>query len=127
MKRPKPKRSALTPKERADILARQGGCCVVWGCTATRGLEGEHSTPVSLGGNAKPDQLMCKRHHKMKTYGSPGRVGGDIRDIKHIRKIEEKRTQADKRAERGSRMQSRGFDKSLTKKLGTGEVVRRDR
>jgi hypothetical protein len=127
-KRAKPKRSTLTRKERAEMSKRQGGLCFAWGCTGKPQIA-EHWQPVALKNEAKPDCLLCADCARRKTYGSPGRVGGDIRDIKHIRKLEEKRTQADVRAERGpklrsnSKLKSRGFDKSLSKKMN-GEVIR---
>ncbi len=93
------------------MLERQGGCCVVWGCTEARNLIEEHSTPHTWTGE-KADQLMCVPCHKIKTK----------RDIKAIAKV--------KRLQRGKKetkrpIRSRGFDKSLTKSLSTGKVTRR--
>lgn len=126
----KAQRRYLTPNEMRDMLERQGGLCFSPGCMSEGPFVGEHWHCVALGNDNKPDALLCVPCAKAKTYGSPGRVGGDIRDIKHIRKLEEKRTQADRRAERGpklvsnSKLQSRGFDKSLSKKF-SGEVIKR--
>lgn len=113
-------RRALSPKERAALLSAQGGCCCVWGCTETKGLEGEHSTPHALGGDAKPDQLMCKAHHRAKTFG----LRGDISSIAKAKRIANGKTQFDKRKAKGSRIKSRGFDKTRSKKF-SGEVVKR--
>jgi len=125
------KRRRLSPSARAALLKKQDGHCCVPGCTETRNLEEEHSTPHTWTG-ALPDQLMCKPHHKEKTFGGRGRVGGDVRDIAHAARIAEGRTQYDKRKERGSlirsigKLVSRGFRKDVSKKFN-GEVVRRDR
>lgn len=123
-------RKYLTANEMRDMLERQAGVCFSPECMSEGPFIGEHWLPVALGNYEKPDCLLCVPCAKAKTYGSPGRVGGDIRDIKHIRKLEEKRTQADRRAERGpklrsnSKLQSRGFDKSLSKKFD-GTLVRK--
>lgn len=102
-------RRRLTPTERAAMLARQGGCCVVWGCTETRGLIEEHSTPFAWRAD-KPDQLMCVQHHKEKTKL-------DIKAIAKVRRIVYKKTQFDKRkAKGGTRIKSRGFS-NLRKKF----------
>jgi hypothetical protein len=104
------KRRRLTKSERAALLCAQGGLCIVWGCTESRGLIEEHSTPFTWTG-AKADQLMCVPHHKEKTR----------RDIKAISKV--------KRIRRGKRptkrpIRSRGFDKTKSRKM-SGEVVNR--
>lgn len=116
------KRKRLSPSERAALLQRQGGCCVVWGCSETRGLIDEHSTPHVWTGE-KADQLMCVDCHKRKTRD-------DIKKIAKVRRIKNGKTQADKRLERGpklrsnSTLKSRGFDRSLKKSL-SGKVSRR--
>jgi hypothetical protein len=104
------KRARLTKEERRKMLADQGGLCIGWGCTEWRGLIEEHSTPFTWTGQ-KADQLMCGACHKIKTRA----------DIKAIAKV--------KRIRRGKRpakrpIKSRGFDKSLSKKM-SGEVVKR--
>lgn len=124
-----PRRRAATAAQKREIEARQGGLCFVWGCVEPIAIF-EHWHCVGLGNQNPPDCGLCKVHAKLKTYGSPGRVGGDIRDIKHIRKLEEKRTQADRRAERGpklksnAKLKSRGFDKTLSKHMD-GTVTKR--
>lgn len=110
-------RQRLTPTERAAMLARQGGCCVVWGCDETRGLIEEHSSPHTWTG-AKADQLMCVAHHKQKTRA-------DIKAIAKARRIARGKTQFDKRkAKGGTRIPKRGFSKLLRKKMD-GSVVGR--
>lgn len=108
------KRKRLSKAKRAEILARQGGLCVVWGCTESRGLIEEHSTPFTWTG-AEADQLMCVRHHKEKTRA----------DIKKIAKV--------KRLRRGPRKSKRPIKSrntlkkhpTLKKQMGTGKVVTR--
>lgn len=118
------KRRRLSPPARAAMLERQGGTCIVEGCTETRGLIEEHSTPFAWTG-AKADQLMCAACHKAKT-----RI--DIKNIAKVRRIANGRTQHDRRNERGAKLKSNstlrsaGFDKSLSKKMD-GTVVKNGR
>mgnify|MGYP001619704197 CR=1 FL=1 len=112
-------RRRLSPAARAAMLERQGGTCIVEGCTETRGLIEEHSTPFTWTGEL-PDQLMCAPHHKTKTR----------RDIANIAKAKRLNgttsSQDSRRNERGfSLIRGRGFDRSLKKSMTTGEVTRR--
>lgn len=115
------KRRRLSLSARAALLKKQDGRCCVRGCTETRGLIEEHSTPFTWTG-ALPDQLMCVPCHKEKTRR-------DIKNIAKVRRISGGKTQADKRATRGpklrsnAKLKSRGFDKSLSKKMN-GTVTR---
>ena len=115
-------RKYLTPNEMRDMLERQGGLCFSPDCMSEGPFIGEHWLPVALGNEAKPDCLLCVPCAKAKTYGSPGRVGGDIRDIKHIRKLEEKRTQADRRRVNGAKLKGGKFKGWRT---FSGEIVRK--
>jgi hypothetical protein len=92
----------------------------VKGCTETARLEEEHSTPVALGGDAKPDQLMCITHHRTKTFG----LRGDVSNIAKANRIREGRTQHDKRLLNGSRIHGRGFDNTRSRKFGGTVVVK---
>lgn len=128
------KRKGMTPKLRRFLVNAQ--MCPLGiprcGCGCRDKLEkdaiGEHWHTVALGNKKAPDCLVNKGHAKIKTYGGQDgdtwrAVGGDTRDIKHIRKLAEKRTQADKRAVNGpklksnAKLQSRGFDKSVTRPM----------
>lgn len=100
----------LTKSARDALLKAQGGCCVVWGCTETRDLIEEHNTPSTWTGQ-RADQLMCELHHKIKTRD-------DIKKIAKVRRIQK----GPRKAIRTIR--SRGFDKTLSKKL-SGEVIKR--
>jgi len=70
------RRLYLTQREYDELLERQGGKCCVPGCEEIEGLIAEHSTPNALK-PGKPDQLMCRACHKVKT----------VRDVKAIAKV----------------------------------------
>lgn len=86
------------------LLDQQGGKWCVTGCTASESLEAEHSTPNVLF-PGKPDQLMCKPSHKVKT----------LRDVKVIAKAKRLNGVTASQYERGKkfgpRLRGRGFDK----------------
>ena len=130
MKVTRANRAKLTPKERVQLWQAQYGLC---GCGCAEplrdkdeGVVGEHVWWfVALGNDGKPDKLYRKPCARKKTNG-PRR---DLNVIADVKRLAEGRTQADKRAERGpklranAKIQSRGFDKSLSKKMN-GTVVR---
>lgn len=130
MKVTRANRAKLTPKERVQLWQAQYGLC---GCGCgeplrdkDEGVVGEHVWWfVALGNDGKPDKLYRKPCARKKTNGPRG----DLNVIAHVKRLAEGRTQADKRAERGpklranAKIQSRGFDKSLSKKMN-GTVVR---
>ena len=90
------------------MLQRQGGCCVVFGCTETTRLIEEHSTPFTWTGE-KADQLMCELHHKEKTRLDIGKIA----KVNRIRKGQKKSKKP---------LHSRGFDKTRRKRMdGTVE------
>lgn len=97
-------RTYLTQREYDALLKRQNGmCCLPW-CENTGDLIAEHSTPNALF-PAKPDQLMCKPCHKLKT----------LRDVKAIAKAKRLNgvtmSQYARRKKFGSSLKGRGFDK----------------
>lgn len=124
-------RKYLTPKERVQMYAKQNGLC---GCGCGERLNangkgdvGEHRFWfVALGCDEKPDALYRSECARKKTNGPRG----DINVIAHVKRLAEGRTQADKRAKNGpklksnSKLRSRGFDRSLSKKMN-GKVVPR--
>ena len=123
------KRKGMTAKWRRWLAQQQENRC---GCGCGDKLErdaiGEHTTPVALGNDKRPDALYNYDCAYAKTYGKPGRIGGDIRDIAHIKRLAEGRTQFDKRQRNGAklksngRLQGRGFDTSLRRRMdGTVE------
>ena len=119
------RRKRLSRAERDRMLLEQNGTCCVAGCKESDGLIEEHSTPFTMTGR-KADQLMCKAHHDLKTFGKPHvKADGDLSKIAKTKRIANGKTQFDKRkAAGGTRIKSPGFVTWLKKKF-TGEVVKR--
>ena len=94
----------LTAREYDALLKRQRGACCVRGCKATEGLIAEHSTPNAIH-PGKPDQLMCRPCHKVKT----------LRDVKAIAKTKRLNgrtmSQYERRKKYGAKLRGRGFEK----------------
>ncbi len=119
------KRRKLTPAERGMLLHRQGGYCGC-GCDHTLFNENdpriwwamidEHILPLELGGS---NDLSNRALYLVDC--AKAKTRDDIKRIAKARRIRKRETEGAK----PSRMQSRGFDKRLRKKL-SGEVVRRD-
>jgi hypothetical protein len=90
----------LTQREYHELLEKQDGKCCVDDCEETEGLIAEHSTPF-VWRRAKPDQLMCRACHKVKT----------LRDIKAIWKVKrlsgEELGQYERRKRYGPKLRSR--------------------
>lgn len=110
----KARRVRLTKAERAELLRQQGGLCVVWGCTESRNLIEEHSTPFVWTGQ-KADQLMCPEHHKEKTAKI---------DAPRIAKVNRIRKRAAGKMKPKRKIRSRGFDKTKRKHMD-GRVTSR--
>ena len=98
------KRTYLTSREHDTLLHRQNGMCCVLGCSETTGLIAEHSTPNAID-PGKPDQLMCRPCHKVKT----------LRDVKAIAKMKRltgtTMSQFERRKKFGPKLRGRGFEK----------------
>lgn len=92
----------LTPREYDALLRRQGGKCCVKDCDRTQQLIGEHSTPNAWR-SAKPDQLMCRACHKVKTR----------REVKAIWKLKRLKgdalSQYERRKKYGPQLRGRPF------------------
>jgi 5-methylcytosine-specific restriction endonuclease McrA len=117
------KRRPLTRAQIAEITLRQLGKCAR--CSerldfATKGaVIDEHLHPLADGGTNETDNraFYCKPCAKPKT-------AKEARDRGKSKRIAEGRTQADRRAQRGPTMQSRGFDRTWKKRMdGTVERV----
>ena len=119
----KAKRKDPTARVKREICARQNDECFITDCHEPIAVF-EHWTMVAIGNDDYPDCGLCERHADIKTYGGPGRVGGDIRDIAHIKRLQKKAAGETKPKKP---IPSPGFDKTKTKKLGTGKVVERKR
>jgi hypothetical protein len=98
------KRTYLTSREYDALLHRQNGMCCVPGYFETGGLIAEHSTPNAIY-PGKPDQLMCRPCHKVKT----------LRDVKAIAKVKRLNgttlSQYERRKKFGPKLRGRGFEK----------------
>jgi hypothetical protein len=98
------KRLYLTSREYDALLQRQDGICCVAGCHETESLIAEHSTPNAIY-PGKPDQLMCRPCHKVKT----------LRDVKAITKMKRLNgttmSQYERRKKFGAKLKGRGFEK----------------
>ena len=67
------------PARLHDALVERDSCCVVPGCSATRGLETDHRVvPFSSGGPTEMDNLarICHFHHFLKTHEGFSLEGG---------------------------------------------------
>lgn len=92
----------LTQREYDALYEAQGRTCCIGGCAESAGLVGEHSTPEKWR-HAKPDQLMCVAHHKIKTRG-------DIKAIWKVKRLNgEALSQYARRKKFGSQLRGRGF------------------
>jgi len=127
----KAKRAYLTDREETAMRERQGHLCGC-GCgepldDANEGVIREHVfLMVALGNDDKPDSIWRFPCADKKTNG----LCGDKWRIAKVKRIRDKRTQRDRLLARGysliqgrSKLDSRGFDKSLSKKMD-GTVVR---
>lgn len=94
----------LTAREYEALLEKQNGSCCVEDCEEIEDLIGEHSTPNAWK-HAKPDQLMCKTCHKVKT----------LRDIQAIWKVKRLNgaafSQYERRKRYGPQLRGRPFAK----------------
>ena len=94
----------LTAREYDALLESQRGQCCVLGRNATEGLIAEHSTPNAIY-PGKPDQLMCKSCHKVKT----------LLDVKATAKVKRLNgttmSQYERRKKYGAKLRGRGFEK----------------
>lgn len=114
------KRMRLTPKEVAELALKQNGYCAC-GCDQKLipgQIEQEHTIPISLGGQSKPDALWLRDCHKNKT----------AKDRKNIAKVDRLTGKTGKRkpGAKTAKIPGRGFGKRFRKKLN-GETVARER
>lgn len=92
----------LTQTEYDELFEQQGRKCCVKGCDESKGLEAEHSTP-EVWAHGKPDQLMCKAHHKIKTRS-------DIKKVWKVKRLNGAAlSQYERRKKFGPQLRGRGF------------------
>ena len=112
----KAKRRDPTERVKREIRERQGDVCFLENCNEPIAVF-EHWTPVAMGNADYPDCGLCKGHAAEKTK----------RDVANIAKVKRIRKREAGEARKKRPIASRGFDKTKTKKLGTGKVVERKR
>ena len=110
-------RKYYTQREYDAQLAKQNGVCATPGCGSTGPFDADHEIPNAWE-PGKPSQLLCKPCHKEKT----ARV-----DAPRIAKVNRIRKKLAGLTRKKRKINSPGFDKTKTKKLGTGKVVERKR
>lgn len=117
-----PKRVALNKWQFAEVFRRQDRKCPLCGVKlyADR-CEDDHIIPLACGGthDLSNRQLLCIPCHSSKTNTK------DKGDAAKIKRMSGEKGQAARRAKNGSKMKSRGFDKTISRKF-SGEVVRKD-
>ncbi|MDH3250571.1 MAG: HNH endonuclease, partial [Acidimicrobiia bacterium] len=71
-------RSAIPPRTRRYVLARDGGCAAD-GCTSMTRLQPHHIRPRSQLGDNHPDNLatLCWFHHHVVIHGRGFRIDPD--------------------------------------------------
>jgi hypothetical protein len=110
------KRASLTKREKAAmLLAQRGRCAECQGKLMTGAIEFDHTIPVALGNDRKPDSALCRSCHMAKTKGDVRRIAKAVR--LHLTFVlgEKKRKRP---------IKSPGFDKRWRRKVN-GETVRR--
>lgn len=118
------KRRPLTRAQLAELVLSQMGKCAACGSKLDFSKRGEvideHRVPLFSGGtnDTSNRELRCKPCATVKTSAeAPGRA--------KVRRIEGKKTQADRRKQRGPQIKGRSFDTRYRKKMN-GTTVRRD-
>lgn len=109
----------MTPARRKRVLDAHDHVCAYPGCEETKGLEIDHIICLALGGKDEDWNLepLCYLHHKAKTK----------LDVKMIARAKRLIRKADPENKKPSQIQSRGFDKTRTKKFNGTVVLRRER
>lgn len=122
------KRRPLTRNLLATLILEQAGKCAACGSKLNFAKKGqvvdEHRVPLFSGGTNDTDnrELRCKPCATVKT-------SAEAPDRAKVRRIEGKKTQADRRSRAKAEgtyrpIQSRGFDKTRTRRMdGTVRVV----
>jgi hypothetical protein len=118
------KRRKLTPSQKAEIMAEQGGACYACSEPLEDGddpTEYDHVLALALGG-ADTVENICAMHRSCHR----GHDGKTSRDIRMVRKADRQgKAHRGEKKRKGRALQSRGFDKRFRKRMD-GTVVRRD-
>jgi len=115
-----PARKAIPRVIVREVMGRSGGICETLGCSVV-GVDLDHTIPVAIGGKNTADniKLLCRDCHDAKTRLDVKMIAKA--DRQGIRSGQQKRRK-EKTVTRSPKIQSRGFDKKLKKKMN-GEVV----
>ena len=114
-------RRKLRDWEVAQLMQDQRGFCAA--CMSklyVGGFDADHVIPLSCGGtNALTNfQLLCRPCHLAKTSGA------DVPDAAKIKRMSGEKGQRARRAKNGPKIKSRGFDKTIRKRMdGTVEKL----
>ena len=110
-------RKAFTQKQRAEAFLRAGGRCELCANKLTGTWELDHRVSLWMGGAHEPDnwQCLCVACHRN------AKTPADATARAKVKRLEKK---ADPVTRKPSRMQSRGFDKSLRRKMN-GTIERK--
>lgn len=106
------KRRYLTDKQKAEVIARQGGVCAELGCNDTGPFVFDHVNPlwVSENNDVSNFQGICTEHNRIKT-------AKDARDRAKIKRILVKANRVEREKRKRKRIFSKGFDRRWRKKL----------
>lgn len=108
---PKHKRKEFSPKQKAEIFLIDNGQCRKCKIKVGKGeFQIDHINPDSSNGKAEISngQTLCTACHKVKTKA-------DVKAAAKGRRLRGETGQLARRKRNGSRLQSRGFDKSAPK------------
>ncbi len=115
-------RKAMTPNRKARILLSHEGKCWRCGVAFVHGdkIEYDHIHALARGGtdddsNIGPCHALC---HRLKTHGTAAlRLGADIFEIAKTKRLAKKHSSpvGEKPTKPKRKIQSRGFDKTLTR------------
>lgn len=108
----------LSRKQKDAVIARFDGRCANCGEGGIP-LEVDHRIPIWTSGREDDDNLepLCRPCHSAKTKA-------DVHDIAKIKRLSAKHNGTKTRRKWSRKIEGRGFDKRLSKKL-SGEVVPR--
>ncbi len=118
-----PARKAIPKATKLAVFARSGGKCEAEGCDRA-GREIDHIKAVALGGGNEPEnlRLLCRAHHVEKSAADVDVIAEA--DRKGGRSGQYARRNKAKAAGTHKPIPSRGFDKTLRKRMD-GTVERR--
>lgn len=119
----------MTKARRQRIIEAHGNHCGK--CGGDGPFDIDHKHALALGGSDDDDNLwpLCEDCHRQKTSGTHATsAGSDINRVAKVKRIQKKWHGSDKPAAvkswQSRPLQSRGFDKTLRKRM-SGEVVAR--